>query len=84
MSTESKKSMGWTIVLILLGLVALYAGSNWLAILIPAALLVWYGARPMLRSGVEEWPKLTAGARMEGMAFPMPEGNRSTCDGVRP
>jgi hypothetical protein len=51
MSLQSKKSACWTTVLIILGLTALYAGSNWLAILIPAALLVWYGAGPMLRSG---------------------------------
>jgi low affinity Fe/Cu permease len=51
MSANSKKSMGWTVVLILLGMAALYAGSKWLAVLIPAAVLVWYGAGPMLRSG---------------------------------
>jgi hypothetical protein len=51
MSTESKKSMGWTIVLIILGLLALEAGAAWLVILIPAALLVWYGARPLLKTG---------------------------------
>lgn len=51
MSAESKKSMGWTIVLIILGMAALYGGSTWLALLIPAALLVWYGAGSMLRSG---------------------------------
>lgn len=51
MSANTKKSMGWTIVLILLGMAALYGGSKWLSLLIPAALLVWYGAGPMLRSG---------------------------------
>ncbi len=51
MSANAKKSMGWTIVLILLGMAALYGGSKWLSLLIPAALLVWYGAGPMLRSG---------------------------------
>jgi len=50
MSAESKKSMGWTIVLVVLGVAALYGGP-WLAILIPAALLVWYGIGPVLRSG---------------------------------
>ena len=51
MSSESKKSMGWTIVLMVLGVAALYGGPGWLAILIPAALLVWYGVGPVLRSG---------------------------------
>jgi len=51
MSMNSKKSMAWTTVLILLGLVALYGGEKWLAVLIPAAMLIWYGAGPALRSG---------------------------------
>jgi len=51
MSMDSKKSMGWTMVLILLGMAALYGGSKWLAVLIPAALLVWYTARPRVRTG---------------------------------
>jgi len=51
MSMDSKKSMGSTLLLILLGMAALYGGSRWLALLIPAALLVWYGAAPLLRGG---------------------------------
>jgi hypothetical protein len=51
MSATSKKSITWTFVLILLGMAALYGGSRWLTILIPAALLVWFTARPALRSG---------------------------------
>jgi hypothetical protein len=51
MSANSKKSMGWTAVLLLLGMGALYGGSKWLSLLIPAALLVWYAAGPMLRTG---------------------------------
>ena len=51
MSANSKKSMAWTIILILLGMAALYGGEKWLALLIPAAILVWYGAGPALRSG---------------------------------
>ena len=43
--------MGWTIVLILLGMVALFGGAKWLAVLIPAAVLVWYGVGPMLGGG---------------------------------
>jgi hypothetical protein len=51
MSANSKKSMGWSGVLVLLGLVALIGGQGWLVVLIPAAMLVWYGAGPALRSG---------------------------------
>lgn len=51
MSANSKKSMGSTIVLILLGMAALYGGSKWLSLLIPAALLVWFTARPMITTG---------------------------------
>ena len=51
MSADSKKSMIWTIVLVVLGVAALYGGAKWLAIVVPAAALVWYGARPMLRRG---------------------------------
>jgi len=51
MSAGSKKSIGWGVVLILLGMAALFAGTNWLVVLIPAASLVWYGAAPSLRSG---------------------------------
>ncbi len=51
MSREAKKSMAWTMVLILMGVAALYGGSKWLALLIPAALLVWYTAKPRLGTG---------------------------------
>jgi len=51
MSVNAKKSLGSTAVLILLGMAALYGGSKWLSLLIPAALLVWYGVGPVLRSG---------------------------------
>jgi len=51
MSSNSKKSMGWSIVLILLGLAALVGGERWLLLLIPAAILIWYGVGPMLSSG---------------------------------
>lgn len=51
MSANSKKSMGWMLVLILLGMAALYAGSTWLSLLIPAALLVWFTAKPGLGTG---------------------------------
>ena len=51
MSANSKKSIGWSVLLMLLGIVALYVGTKSLVLLIPAATLVWYGAKPVLRSG---------------------------------
>ena len=51
MSADSKKSMGWTVVLIFLGMAALYSGSKWLSLLISAGLLVWYTAKPMIGTG---------------------------------
>lgn len=51
MSAENKKSVGWTIVLLLLGITALMAGVRWLTLVIPAAVFVWYAAGPVLRSG---------------------------------
>ena len=51
MSANSRKSIGGASVLILLGLVALFGGEKWLVGLIPAAMLVWYGTRPVLRRG---------------------------------
>jgi hypothetical protein len=51
MSINSKKSIGRSAILILLGVVAIYAGAESLIVLIPVAILVWYGARPVLRSG---------------------------------
>lgn len=51
MSMDTKKSVGWTVVLILMGVAALYVGSKWLLLLVPAALLVWYAAKPTLKTG---------------------------------
>lgn len=51
MSAQSKKSVTWTIVLLILGVTTLCTGTKWLAVLVPAAALIWYGAGPMLRSG---------------------------------
>jgi 4-amino-4-deoxy-L-arabinose transferase-like glycosyltransferase len=42
MKTQSSKSAGWSLVLIALGLLALYEGPQGLALLIPAALFVWF------------------------------------------
>jgi hypothetical protein len=46
----SKKSLVSVLLLILLGVAALWAGARMLIVLVPAALLVWYGAAPMLGS----------------------------------
>jgi len=51
MSAEAKRSYGSTLALFVLGMLALYFGERSLAVLIPAALLVWYVARPVLRTG---------------------------------
>jgi len=51
MSMNSKKSMGWMALLIVFGLISLFGGVQWLVVLIPAAMMVWYGVGPALRSG---------------------------------
>jgi len=44
MNTPSSKSCGWALILIALGMLALYGGSHWLLVLIPTAAAVWYAA----------------------------------------
>lgn len=45
--TQSNKSTGWSLVLIALGLLALYSGPRGLALLVPTAILIWYAvAKP--------------------------------------
>jgi hypothetical protein len=39
---QSKKSAGWSLVLIALGLLALYSGPRGLALLVLDAILIWY------------------------------------------
>ncbi|HTS34991.1 MAG TPA: hypothetical protein VMH04_04920 [Candidatus Solibacter sp.] len=51
MSANSKKSVGGTLLLVLLGVASLLAGPKWLVLLIPAASVVWYGTRFNLRGG---------------------------------
>jgi 4-hydroxybenzoate polyprenyltransferase len=51
MSAPMKKSISAGLVLISLGIAALFASEKWLLALVPAAMLVWYSARPRLRSG---------------------------------
>ena len=49
MSAQTKKSLGWTAVLIVFGLTALFVGMKVLIVLIPAAWLIWHEiAQPML------------------------------------
>jgi hypothetical protein len=45
MNTRLKKSFGWALVLVALGLLALYGGPRTSALLVPAAILVWYASR---------------------------------------
>jgi hypothetical protein len=45
-----RNSRGWALVLVGLGVLALYGGPQGLALLIPAAILVWYAVpRPTAR-----------------------------------
>ncbi len=48
MSTEKKKGYGSMLLLLLLGVVALFMGDRSLIVVIPAAIVIWYGARPTL------------------------------------
>jgi hypothetical protein len=51
MSADNKKSTGATLILILLGLAALFGGASWLTLLIPVAVLVWFSAGSVWRTG---------------------------------
>ncbi|MGH9494164.1 MAG: hypothetical protein ACRD3B_04135 [Candidatus Sulfotelmatobacter sp.] len=51
MKANFKQSIGSTLLLILLGTVVFLAGAKWLVVVVPAALLVWFGTSPALRSG---------------------------------
>ena len=44
MSADIKRGYGSMLALLTFGLLALYGGTSWLLILIPAALLTWYAA----------------------------------------
>ncbi|MGA8430419.1 MAG: hypothetical protein WB729_11405 [Candidatus Sulfotelmatobacter sp.] len=46
-----RKSMAWTAILIVLGLLALIGGVKTLVLLLPAAAFVWYQARPVVHGG---------------------------------
>jgi len=51
MSADAKKHYGLTLALFVLGALALYGGTRWLMLVIPAAALGWYVAGPKLRRG---------------------------------
>jgi hypothetical protein len=49
MSVEAKKGYGSTLILLVLGVLALHFGGSWLPVLIPVALIVWFGSELSLR-----------------------------------
>jgi hypothetical protein len=51
MSRTSKKSIGATLMLVLMGLLVMIAGMKSLVVMIPAAVLVWYAVNPSFGSG---------------------------------
>jgi hypothetical protein len=51
MSADAKKHYGLSLVLLALGVLALYGGAHWLVLVIPAAALVWFVGAPKLRRG---------------------------------
>ena len=51
MKKNTQKSIGWAVLLIVFGIIALTEGTKSLLLLIPAAMMIWYGARPSLSSG---------------------------------
>ena len=42
MSADAKRKYGSTIVLMTLGILAVYGGPPWLLLVIPTAVLIWY------------------------------------------
>ncbi len=51
MTAHFKNSLLRAILLILLGVLAIYVGTPWLIVIIPAATLLWYEDLNILRSG---------------------------------
>ena len=51
MTAHSKNSLLRAILLVLLGVLAIYVGTPWLIVIIPAATLLWYEDLSILRSG---------------------------------
>lgn len=50
MTINAKKSVGASVALILLGILVLLTGEKSLLVVIPAAVLVWFGVAPKLRN----------------------------------
>lgn len=50
MKAELIKSMAWSAVLMLFGIVVLYRGPVLAIALVPLAIVIWYGAKPKLGS----------------------------------
>jgi len=44
MTADIKRAYGAMLVLIILGVLALFLGTRWFVVLIPVAIWVWYGA----------------------------------------
>jgi 4-amino-4-deoxy-L-arabinose transferase-like glycosyltransferase len=53
MNTRSKKSSAWALVLVALGMLALYGGPRALALLVPAAILIWYASQRTWRTLID-------------------------------
>ena len=51
MSAQAKKGYGSMLLLLALGIVTLFAGAESLVLVIPAAVAIWYAARPTLGNG---------------------------------
>jgi hypothetical protein len=51
MNRNTRKSIGWAILLVLFGIIALGEGTKSLFVLIPAAMMIWYGAWPSPGNG---------------------------------
>jgi hypothetical protein len=51
MNAEAKKRYGSSLMLLLLGVLALHFGGSWLPVLIPVAAVVWFASELSLRGG---------------------------------
>jgi hypothetical protein len=51
MNKNLQKSIGWAVLLIVFGIISLSEGEKSLLVLIPAAMMIWYGARPTVGNG---------------------------------
>lgn len=49
MSVEARRGYGSTLILLLLGVLALHFGGSWLPVLVPAAMIIWFRSGPSWR-----------------------------------